>query len=417
VKKIYFLLFCFVSFNFLHAQWIYQYTSEQYSNFQSIKFTSENTGYAVGDLSFPPYALFAKTTNAGLNWVNMNISLSFETKIIELSFVNDNTGYICGRSVDIYKTTNGGINWQTINVPYFDNQGWSAIQFINENTGFLAGRYGMSRKTTNGGLSWICLDTVYGNVYDLYFVNQSTGFMADGVGYIYKTTDGGNNWITSLLLDTNGIPYTLQKIDFNDNIGFIVGLNTEKGVIFKTTDLGNSWKNIAITSNGLFGLKVLSNSIVYAGGQNKTIYYSTNSGKIWTAQIIPTTKQGIGSIYFTSTNTGYLTVNNEIYKTTNGGVGILNITNEIPDRFSLSQNCPNPFNPSTNIKFDLPNNVFVSIKTYDLLGREIKTLVNEYKQAGTYLVSFNGSELASGTYFYRIQAGSFVQVKRMLLIK
>jgi len=89
----------------------------------------------------------------------------------------------------------------------------------------------------------------------------------------------------------------------------------------------------------------------------------------------------------------------------------------LPKSFLLSQNYPNPFNPVTKIQYDLPKDVFVSVKIYDLLGREIKTLLNEYKNAGSYIVSFNGSELASGVYFYRIKAGSFVQVKRMLLIK
>lgn len=89
----------------------------------------------------------------------------------------------------------------------------------------------------------------------------------------------------------------------------------------------------------------------------------------------------------------------------------------IPKSFDLKQNYPNPFNPITNIKFDLPKDIFVTIKIYDILGREVKTLVNEFKNAGSYIVSFNGSEFASGVYFYRIQAGSFVSVKRMVLIK
>ncbi len=89
----------------------------------------------------------------------------------------------------------------------------------------------------------------------------------------------------------------------------------------------------------------------------------------------------------------------------------------IPRSFDLKQNYPNPFNPVTNIKFDLPKDIFVTIKIYDILGREVKTLINEFKNAGSYIISFNGSELASGVYFYRIQAGSFVSVKRMVLIK
>lgn len=89
----------------------------------------------------------------------------------------------------------------------------------------------------------------------------------------------------------------------------------------------------------------------------------------------------------------------------------------IPSSFDLKQNYPNPFNPVTNIEFDLPKDVLVTVKVFDVLGREIKTLVNEFKNAGSYIVSFNGSDLSSGIYFYRIQAGNFISVKRMTLIK
>jgi hypothetical protein len=95
----------------------------------------------------------------------------------------------------------------------------------------------------------------------------------------------------------------------------------------------------------------------------------------------------------------------------------ISLNNQIPIQFNLLQNFPNPFNPITNIHYDLPMDIFVSVKIFDILGREIKTLLNEYKNAGRYIVSFNGSEFASGVYFYKIQAGSFVQVKRMVLLK
>lgn len=88
-----------------------------------------------------------------------------------------------------------------------------------------------------------------------------------------------------------------------------------------------------------------------------------------------------------------------------------------PIKYELSQNYPNPFNPITNIKYQIQKTGLVTLKIYDLLGREIKTLVNEIKNPGRYVVSFNGSEFASGVYFYRIQSGDFVEVKKMVLLK
>lgn len=89
----------------------------------------------------------------------------------------------------------------------------------------------------------------------------------------------------------------------------------------------------------------------------------------------------------------------------------------VADEFSLKQNYPNPFNPSTMISFTLPTNEFVTMKVYDKLGREVRTLVNENKTAGTHSVNFFGDDLASGIYFYKIQAGSFTETKKMILVK
>jgi len=91
--------------------------------------------------------------------------------------------------------------------------------------------------------------------------------------------------------------------------------------------------------------------------------------------------------------------------------------NLIPDKFSLGQNYPNPFNPVTKINYALPSDVKVVIKIYDILGREVKTLINEFKKAGYYDISFDGTNLATGVYFYRIEAGEFVQSKKMVLVK
>ncbi len=90
---------------------------------------------------------------------------------------------------------------------------------------------------------------------------------------------------------------------------------------------------------------------------------------------------------------------------------------EIPNSYSLSQNYPNPFNPSTKISYQLPVNNFVTLKVYDIIGREVATLINEQKNAGLYEVTFDASRLSSGMYFYRLTAGSFVNTRKLMLIK
>ncbi len=98
-------------------------------------------------------------------------------------------------------------------------------------------------------------------------------------------------------------------------------------------------------------------------------------------------------------------------------IGIRPIGSEVPKTFALRQNYPNPFNPVTYIEFDLPKTEFVNIVLYNTLGQEVKTLLNENKTAGSYKIDFDASRLSSGTYFYRITAGSFVKTMKMVLVK
>jgi tetratricopeptide (TPR) repeat protein len=94
----------------------------------------------------------------------------------------------------------------------------------------------------------------------------------------------------------------------------------------------------------------------------------------------------------------------------------INKVNNIPSNYSLHQNYPNPFNPVTTIKYELPKDEFISFKIYDILGREVYS-INEFKKAGVYVIKFDGSNYSSGIYFYRLESGSFVETKKMVLVK
>ena len=98
---------------------------------------------------------------------------------------------------------------------------------------------------------------------------------------------------------------------------------------------------------------------------------------------------------------------------------LLNVGDDVnkPESYRLLQNYPNPFNPLTTIQYAIGKRQFVSLKVYDISGREVAALVNEIKNPGTYVVDFNGSKLSSGIYFYRLETGSFIQTKKMILLK
>ena len=108
---------------------------------------------------------------------------------------------------------------------------------------------------------------------------------------------------------------------------------------------------------------------------------------------------------------------NTVYYNSSIPVSVEDISSQIPGQYFLSQNYPNPFNPSTKISYDLSKEGMVSIMIYDMLGREVGNLVNEFKSAGRYSIEFNASNLSSGTYFYRITAGDFTEIKKLILMK
>ena len=98
-------------------------------------------------------------------------------------------------------------------------------------------------------------------------------------------------------------------------------------------------------------------------------------------------------------------------------IGISGNSNQIPSNYALFQNYPNPFNPATTIRYDVPSAGLVKLVIYDILGREISSPVNEIKTPGSYIISFDASNLPSGVYFYKITAGNFATTKKMLLVK
>ena len=154
------------------------------------------------------------------------------------------------------------------------------------------------------------------------------------------------------------------------------------------------------------------------GSQSHFYFYNTIFVKdIGLTQYIYSYTENLPAV--TSTNEYNLIgayVNGVKYGDTNT-VGIKTIGNTVPDKFALYQNYPNPFNPSTNIKYQIANNKLVILKIYDILGKEVETLVNENQKPGTYEVTFDGSKLSSGIYFYTLTAGEYNETKKMVLIK
>jgi photosystem II stability/assembly factor-like uncharacterized protein len=422
MKKLFLLFLICIIYQSSYSQWFQSYHID-YVEFNKIQFVNELTGYIVGEDWNNWGGVILKTTDGGNNWMNLTSDSLFPIPIFAISFINANTGFVSGYSMNIYKTTNGGLNWSYTQAPSLGNSRYRALQFLNENTGYIGGRYGRRFKTTNGGITWDTLSEAETQLYSIFFFNVNTGFMGDAFRSIYKTTNGGLNWSSTILRDTSSSAstYMITHIDFlNEMTGYIAGAtgSNSRGAIFKTTNQGNNWINIFYQDNlELYGIDLVNDTTIFAAGYEGKVLKTSNGGNTWSITQVPNVNWTLYSIRFINENTGFTSGFHNVFKTTNGGVYVNQISSEIPERFSLYQNYPNPFNPNTNIKFNLPKSSYVKLTIYDILGKEVAVLVNENLNAGSYIVDWNASDYPSGIYFYRLVTGDFVGVKKMLLVK
>lgn len=382
-------------------------------------FTNAITGYGIG-----AGGIIIKTTNSGANWITQ-ISGTSEY-LTDIFFVDDNTGYIDGFGGVILKTTNGGTNW--INQVSGTGNEFVSIFFINSSTGWASGLSGNMRRTTNGGTNWILMTSPTDeDLLSVFFINNNTGWISGSNGKMLATTNGGTNWSFQTLPTS----FSLNSVFFVGLSGWSTGNN---GTIIATTTGGYAVGMPVLTSpqNNSTGISLTPqlqwNTV--SGAANYRLQLSTDSNFV--TMLINDSTLSTNSY---SVLSGVLQNNMRYYwrvqaKNGNGSglysgtwnfntslTGISQINTEISGEFRLYNNYPNPFNPSTTIKFDLPKNAFTMLIVYDAAGREVKTLVNENLSAGTYSYSFNAEGLSSGIYFYRIEAGEFSNIKKMILVK
>ncbi len=312
---------------------------------------------------------------------------------------------------------------ETIPSPFNSNY-WLDVYFhpSNSNYGWVCGFNGMVIRTTDGGNTWA--GAYVAGAYHLehvHFPSLTTGYTSGPDG-IFKSTNGGQTWAEV----TPDIDWDYWGCYFvNDNVGLVVGggcVGNQR--FYKTTNGGTSWSDI---SAGLPDVPTESVVIdpqypqnIYVGN-DLGVYCSTNNGSNWYVYNLGMPPALIFdlTIVYPNRHIRATTHGNGVYERSlvpNPLVGVVKNT-EVPQEFKLYQNYPNPFNPSSKIKYQLAKSEYVLISVYDITGKTVKTLVNEKQNAGTYEVKIDASGLSSGVYFYRLTAGSFTDVKKMMLVK
>lgn len=434
--------------------WVFKFSAPG-KVFKDISFTNLQVGYIVTELGS-----VYKTTNGGDNWVSvMNLGFPYywygvyalspdtvviagfndqgviSTGVIRWSFnggtswTNDITLHLSGSGVGwlthihffdqnrgvVMAEFNGGVHYTTNGGK--DSTAWTYVQ-VNSDGGWFAGDIDAKpagnvsatgihfAKSTNFGINWTSGPSA-DNVFDggVSFANDLlVGWTGGGeispsvLGWVHSTSDGGQTWSQRL----NTFPWPIRSVKlFTDSLGIAVGgsINQDSGGIFSSTNSGINWNRDVYTGAEMFSYDTKSPT--------------PDSTYIWC----------VGS---TGGSTGFTGKLYEAKASILTGINI--ISDEVPHQFVLFQNYPNPFNPGTTIKFDIPNELVplnkgvqrglsAKLVIYDILGREVASVINTQLRPGTYTVTWNASNYPSGIYFYKLSTGQYTQSKSMILLK
>ena len=352
------------------------------------------------------------TKDNGRTWQPRNLGLSLHRRRAVtpavMSLTNSGNSLFCtiAENIDnpiVYRSLNSGETWQAASagIPMRGGAG-----DVVSRGNLLFASYLQLYRSSDGGNTWQATspDTIGGKLLlvgnTLIASNNITG------GSLKISEDNGQTWTNS----NTQLPWVISLA----TLGNVIFAGTQFG-IYRSTDMGRNWQWVTREINMRSVPAMVSVSNIVFATSNAQVWLSADTGNTW---------RNTGNLGASVTS---LAVNNgELYAGTVNGVwkaplARLSVSSEVKrdlsKTFLLFQNYPNPFNPSTIISYQLPMTSNVSLKVYDILGRELVTLVNQRQSAGVYQVDFNATRFASGVYFYRLTANENSEIRKMMLMK
>jgi hypothetical protein len=369
---------------------------------------------------------YKRSTDAGISWgadtrlTNNTADSYFPSVAVSGSFVHVVWEDYRDGNYEIYykRSTDTGINWgadtrltnnsassyspsvavsgSVVHVVWWDyRDGNDEIYYKSSTDGGVS--WGAdTRLTIDTATSWFPSVAVSGSFVHIVWNDERD---ENSEIYYKRSTNGGLSWGADTRLTNNTASSLSPSVTVSGSVVHVVCSDNRDGnseIYYKrSTDAGLSWgADSRLTSNTAYSL---CPSVAVSGQVVHVVWYDQRDGN--------------REIYYKRDPTG-------------NTIGIKNITSEIPSSYSLHQNYPNPFNPTTKIKFDIITPHLnkggqggVSLKIFDILGKEVATLVNEQLAPGTYSVDFDATNFPSGIYFYRLETPEFVQTNKMILLK
>lgn len=330
----------------------------------------------------------------------------------------------------IFRSSDAGETWLKVYANDFANQSCNIIFDPHDDRFAYTADLHHVLKSSDSGITWHRLPNSPPYVYSIGVAASpglvSTTLYAGGSRQMYKSDDGGNVWFSA----SAGLPSPVVSLACDPVDPQIVYAGTNHDRIYWTTNGGSTWQP---RREGVYGDFIQSiavnpaNRVLYVCaadyyGAISRVYRSTNLGETWRD-----ISEGLaGAVVYqivvdkTNANAVYCATNRGIFRLFDDDRAIATHSgydHSKPLTFDLSQNFPNPFNPTTTINYQLPTVHHVTMKVFDVLGREVATVVNGVEEAGYKSMNWDASGFSSGTYFYRLQAGGFTQTRKLVLLR
>ena len=391
-----------------------------------LSFVDARRGWAAGDSG-----CILVTTDGGGSWASQTCPVG--DNLVDLTMIDPEVGWALAQhqpapptweyGTTLIRTTDGGADWAV--EASFPDLFFHTLAFTGPLSGCLGGEQGKLWWTSDGGLTWTpgvvdSAGSAQWPVRSLTFRTPTdglaTGGLYDVTGVVWRTSDAGQSWAYQRVA---GEPLFAAHFFDSSNV-LCVGGDLDYGAgMVRTSDAGASWQ---YTYLGIWGrASALSFRTPTDGwaplGFAGTIMRTRDGGNRWTA--MPTPGGGaMNDVLFADSGTGYMagaggTILKYVGEGTSVGVPELGAG---ASTLAL-QACPNPFGPATRVDFEVPGSAFVSLRVYDVLGREVARLVDERLPGGTYARSFDGRGLPNGVYFCALTIGSESATRKMLLVK
>ena len=332
--------------------------------------------FIIGSVSSSLGSKFYMSSDFGVSWEEADFPYE-GVYLTDFSFVNPDTGFVCGLSGKFFRTYDRMRNWEEI-VDTNNFFAYRKILFRDALHGWILGGridlIGFVKRTTDGGDSWEhCIVTIE-PLLDIFFVNDDTAYVAGGDpeygGWVYFSSDGGINWEMQTV-PPNVISF--GNINFeNPSLGWVSGA----GSILSTTDRGVTWKIARLTNDFIYKTAMINEKVFWFAGSN-----------------------GFLSLFIDTSSVTRILEEEEI---------------SVEPIFTVY---PNPFNSLTKIKLNIEKNCFVKMELYNILGERIQIIIEDHFSRGTYLIPLDLNHYSSGIYLILLNSENSKQIQKIVLTK